>query len=298
MGARRKRNLRSRSLLIPGSGHPGAGGGGGGARLPPEDGLRVEDFEASSSEEGGEEEEGEESGGGGGRGAGGASTSGEGEGSSVARLARIGSAANQQVQNTLLMRRVLARALNANLSKFFNTWLANVEELQEQRAMRTRGVDFFTVQAFRKMFFAWQGAARESRRRKLWRQRYIFSPIHKVLSLPSHVPFLMACSSGNSEAVRNMLRMSGAALAANNRWGSPLHRAARAKSEAVVKMLLEAGASPYERAGGVTALDLAEADPELRAVLELMLCHRSVLAHFDGLGAQVASKTLRSAPVT
>ena len=163
--------------------------------------------------------------------------------------------------------------------------------------MRTRGVDFFTVQAFRKMFFAWQGAARESRRRKLWRQRYIFSPIHKVLSLPSHVPFLMACSSGNSETVRNMLRMSGAELAANNRWGSPLHRAARAKSEVVVKMLLEAGASPYERAGGITALDLAEADPELRAVLELMLCHRSVLAHFDGLGAQVASKTLRSAPV-
>lgn len=110
----------------------------------------------------------------------------------MARLARIGSATNQQVQNTLLMRRVLARALNANLSKFFNTWLANVEELQEQRAMRTRGVDFFTVQDFRKMFFAWQGAARESSRRKLWRQRYIFSPIHKVLSLPSHVPFLMA----------------------------------------------------------------------------------------------------------
>ena len=269
---------------------------------PRDDGLRVEDFEASpsSSSEEESEEEGRE-GEGRVRGEGASVSDGGGGaegGASVARLARIGSAANEQVRNTLLMRRVLARALNANLSKFFNTWCANVEEILEQRAMRRRGVDFFTVQAFRKMFFAWKAAALESRRRKLWRQRYIYSPIHKVISLPSHVPFLMACSSGNTEAVRNMLRMSGQDLAANNRWGSPLHRAARAKSEEVVQMLLDAGADPFHRAGGLSALDFAEADPDLRAVLELMLCHRSVLAHFDGLGGQIASKTLRSAPIT
>ena len=105
------------------------------------------------------------------------------------------------------------------------------------------------------MFFAPQSAAQESRNRKLWRQRYIFSPINKVLILPSHVLFLLACSPGNSYVVRNM---SGGGLATNNRWGSPLHHAARQKSEEVVKMLLDAGASPCARAGGIAALDLAE----------------------------------------